>query len=80
MTIRDRITKLDDFLTHSDRELLTYAGKISAADARQKAEAEYDRYRKLLDAQPRRVDADFDQAAKEVQNLPRLKNPRQPEN
>lgn len=75
MTMRDWITKLDDFLKLSDRELLTHAGKISSADARLKAEGEYERYRKFLDAQPRRVDADFDQAAKEIQKLPRPKEP-----
>lgn len=78
MTMRDWITKLDDFLKLSDRELLSHAGKISAADARLKAEAEYERYRKFLDAQPRRVDADFDQAAKDIRRLVRMKEPEQP--
>ena len=32
-----------------------------------KAELEYDRYRKLEDAQPRQVDSDFDTAVKQLQ-------------
>jgi hypothetical protein len=68
MTMKDWIGKLDDFLQLSGRELLNHAGKISADDAREKAEAEFARYRKLIDSQPRQVDADFDQA---VKNLPK---------
>jgi len=63
MAMRDWIVKLDDFLKLSERELLQHAGKISAADAREKAEAEFDRYRRFLDRQPRRIDDDLDRAA-----------------
>jgi hypothetical protein len=71
MTMRDWIEKLDDFLKLSDRELLDHAGKITAESARAKAELEYDRYRALMDAQPRPVDADFEQAVKQLQQLPK---------
>jgi hypothetical protein len=71
MRMRDWITKLDEFLTLSGRELLGHAGKISAESAKAKAEQEYDRYRALIDAQPRRIDADFEQAAKQIQKMPR---------
>ncbi len=71
MTMRDWITKLDEFLRLSGRELLDHAGKISSESAKAKAEQEYDQYRILIDAQPRRVDADFEQAAKRIQKLPR---------
>ncbi|MBI5672309.1 MAG: virulence RhuM family protein [Nitrospirae bacterium] len=77
MTMRDWITKLDEFLRLSGRELLDHAGAISAESAKAKAEQEYDRYRALMDAQPRPVDADFEQAAKQIQKVPRsakLKN------
>lgn len=70
MTMRDWIEKLDDFLKLSGRELLGHAGKISAENARAKAEAEYERYRALVDAQPRPVDADFEQAAKLLKGKP----------
>ncbi len=78
MTMRDWITKLDEFLKLSGRELQDHAGKITADDAREKAESEYHNYRRLLDSQPRRVDDDLDQAAKELQKLPKPKTPRKP--
>lgn len=78
MTMADWIVKLDDFLKLSGRELLNHAGTISADDAKAKAELEYERYRKLLDSQPRRIDDDFDHAAKEVKKLPKRKNPGTP--
>jgi hypothetical protein len=73
MTMQDWITKLDEFLKLSDHELLDHAGKISAEQAKLKAELEYDHYRKLLDTQPRRVDADFEKAAAGLKKLPKLK-------
>lgn len=66
MTMRDWIAKLDEFLKLSEHELLDHAGKITAEQAQIKAELEYDRYRKLLDAQPRAVDLDFDKAVKKL--------------
>ena len=66
MTMRDWITKLDEFLKLSEHELLDHAGKISAEQAKAKAELEYDRYRKLVDTQPRPVDADFEQVVKQL--------------
>ena len=76
MTMRDWITKLDEFLKLSEHELLDHVGKISAESAKAKAELEYARYRTLLDAQPRRVDADFEKTAKALQKLPRPNNSR----
>ena len=70
MTMRDWIAKLDDFLKASGRELLDHAGQVSAEAARQKVELEYERYRALLDAQPRAVDAAFEKAVKELKKLP----------
>jgi hypothetical protein len=44
-----------------------------------KAELEYDRYRKLEDAQPRPVDADFDTAVKQLQKpAPKPQKKKQP--
>ena len=79
MAMRDWIVKLDDFLKLSGRELLQHAGKISAADAREKAEAEFDRYRRFLDSQPRRIDDDFERAANEIKKRPKPKKPRKPQ-
>jgi hypothetical protein len=78
MTMRNWIEKLDEFLKISGRELLDHAGKISAETARLKAEGEYDRYRVLADALPRPVDVDFEQAAKQIQQLPRPKTLKRP--
>jgi hypothetical protein len=76
MTMRDWVTKLDEFLKISGRKLLDHAGTISAEVAKAKAELEYDRYRALMDSQPRQVDADFEQAAKQIKKLPRPKKPK----
>ncbi len=46
MYMKDWIKKLNDFLTLNDREILDHAGKISAALAKELAEAEYEKYRK----------------------------------
>ena len=70
MTMQDWITKLDEFLKISGRKLLEHAGKISTESAKAKAELEYARYRTLLDAQPQRIDAEFEKAAKELKKLP----------
>jgi hypothetical protein len=78
MTMRDWITKLDEFLKLSEHELLDHAGKISAEQAKMKAELEYERYRALLDSQPRAVDLDFDKAVTELKKLPRSKKPKPP--
>ena len=75
MTMRDWIAKLDDFLKLSGREILQHGGAISAEDAKNKAEQEYARYKKLLDAQPRQIDKDFEQAAANLKKLPRPKSP-----
>ncbi|HEY4329550.1 MAG TPA: virulence RhuM family protein [Phycisphaerae bacterium] len=69
MTMSEWIAKLDDFLKLSGRTLLNHAGKISAEDAKVKAELEYARYRKVLDTERRKVDDDFDEAIKEIKKL-----------
>lgn len=73
MTMQKWIEKLDEFLRLSDRDLLNHAGKISSEAARLKAESEYDRYRALTDARPRPVDADFEQAVKQLQKVSKSK-------
>ncbi len=52
------------------RSVLDHAGKISAEQAKMKAELEYERYRLLLDSQPRAVDLDFAKAVTEIKKLP----------
>jgi hypothetical protein len=78
MSMRDWLTKLDEFLKISGRELLDHAGKISSEFAKTKAELEYTRYRALLAAQPQPVDADFEAAALALKKLPRPRQPKPP--
>ena len=78
MTMRDWITKLDEFLKLSEHELLDHAGKITAEQARMKADLEYNRYRTLMDAQPRAVDLDFEKAVTGLKKLPKPKKLKPP--
>ena len=45
MYMKDWIAKLEDFLRLSDREILTNAGSISAKLAKEKADAEYEKFK-----------------------------------
>jgi len=71
MTMHDWIVKLDEFLKLSEHELLDHAGKISTEQAKTKAEIEYDKYRRVLDAAPRAVDDEFENATKALKNQPK---------
>ena len=70
MRMEDWIGKLDDFVLLSDHDVLTHAGKITADQARQKAETEYQVYRNLLDDQPSAVDKHLADA---IQKLGQIK-------
>jgi hypothetical protein len=78
MTMQGWIVKLDEFLTISGRDLLDHGGSVSSESAKRKAELEYGRYRALLDAQPQRIDAEFEKAANDLRSLPRPKQPKPP--
>jgi hypothetical protein len=69
MTMVDWISKLDDFLKLSDREILTHAGKISHEAAREKAEAEFAVYKKQQVALPQPVDEHFARSLDELKTL-----------
>ena len=73
MTMLNWLTKLDEFLKISGRELLDHAGQISAANAKAKAELEYASYRKQQDLLPRAVDADFERVTKQLKAAPPAK-------
>ncbi len=66
MKMTDWIIKLDDFLKLGDHDLLTHAGKITAEQAKEKAELEYDHYRKVIDVQPTQVDKDLEAVMKKL--------------
>lgn len=65
MKMKDWITKLDEFLKISEREILTNAGTVSAEVAAQKAEIEFDKYRKEHD---KKMVSDFDLVVKELES------------
>ena len=67
MKMADWITKLDEFLKLSERELLRNAGSVSAEAAAQKAEEEFGKYRKEWG---KNYISDFDRAVKEINPLP----------
>lgn len=69
MYMRDWISKLDDFLRLSERDILTHAGKVSHDDALAGAAAEYEKYRKQQAALPCPVERHFDEAVEEVKRL-----------
>jgi hypothetical protein len=69
MKMADWIMKLDQFLKLSEKELLQNAGKVSAEEAAEKAETEFEKYR--LERNKNHI-SDFDRAIKEIQkNTPK---------
>jgi len=74
----DWIEKLNGFLTLNDRDILTHAGRISHEMAQSKAELEYDKFRALSSSMPRPVDADFEQATKDLKKLKRPAKSKRP--
>jgi hypothetical protein len=79
MHMADWIEKLNGFLTLNDRDILAHAGRISHEMAQAKAELEYDKFKALTASAPRAVDADFEQATKDLKKLPKPKKPKPPE-
>lgn len=59
ITMKDWIETLDGFLKLSKHEILSHAGKISAAMAEHKAAAEYEKYRQLHLNDLSRVEEDY---------------------
>jgi hypothetical protein len=78
MHMADWIEKLNGFLTLNDRDILTHAGRISHELAQAKAELEYDKFKALNTSAPRAVDADFEQATKDLKKLPIPRKPKSP--
>ena len=64
------ISKLDDFLRLSERDILEHAGSITHEAAILKAEAELSDYRALTAGEAQPVDRDFDEALKKLDGLP----------
>lgn len=67
MTMKDWISKLDDFLKLSDKDVLTHAGKISQKTASEIANKAYDEYSaKRLTS---KVEQDFEKTLEEIQAI-----------
>jgi hypothetical protein len=74
MYMRDWIAKLDDFLRLSGRNILKHAGKISAEEAQQKAEREFNKFEvKRRALEDTKANAEFamqmDDLAKQAKHL-----------
>lgn len=70
MYMKDWIQKLDEFLSLSGKDLLTHAGTVSAEIAKQKADSEYDKYRKRIQYELSPVEIHFIESfEKEVRHL-----------
>lgn len=65
MRMKDWISKLDEFLKLSEKGILDNAGKVSAKEAREKAESEFKKYKKMED---RTLESDFDREVKKLLN------------
>jgi hypothetical protein len=75
MYMADWITKLDDFLRLSEREILDHAGKVTHDEAVAKAELEYERFAAARVALPSPVERHFEEAARDVKQLEQKRRP-----
>ena len=69
MTMKDWVTKLDDFLKLSGRDLLTHAGRITHDVALRKAHEEYEKYRLMQLERPTQAEEDFAKAERELKHI-----------
>ena len=73
MYMADWVTKLDDFLRISERDLLRGAGAITHENALKKAHIEFDKYRQTLLNDKSLVEQHFENAIKEIKKIDREK-------
>jgi hypothetical protein len=73
MYMKDWLSKLDDFLKISEREILTHAGKISHEAAVAKASQEFDKYLQIHSDQPSMAERDFDKAVAQAKLIEKTK-------
>ena len=70
MKMQDWIKKLDEFLTISEKKLLHSAGSVSAKQAEEKANKEYEKYRVEQD---KNYISDFDREVKKLLEVEKKK-------
>lgn len=69
MYMRDWISKLDDFLRLSERDILLHAGSVSHKEAIEKARKEYETFHTRQIEQPSLVEKHFLEAIKDVKSM-----------
>lgn len=69
MYMKDWITKLDDFLRLSERDILTHAGKISNEAAIEHANTEFDKYKQRQLTEPSVAEKDFEKSLKQLERI-----------
>ena len=79
MAMADWIAKLDEFLSLADRAVLDHAGRVSQEQAKQKAEAEFEKFRAARINAESEVERAFAAASKRIEQTAKtLKKPRAP--
>jgi len=69
MHMKDWISKLDDFLRLSERDILTHAGKITHEAALEHANAEFDKFKQQQLAEKNAVEVHFETSLKKLEQL-----------
>ena len=69
MHMQDWISKLDDFLRLSERDILTHAGKISNESALEHANAEFDKFKQRHQVEPSVAERDFEKSLKKLEQI-----------
>lgn len=69
MKMQDWLDRLDQFLTMTGRELLGHAGTVSHEKAMLKAEAEFEKYRRMRLSEPTLVERHFVEMEEEVRRI-----------
>jgi hypothetical protein len=78
MTMSGWITKLDDFLKLSERDILTHAGRVSHAQAEEHARLEFEKYKEAISAEPSLVEKHFQEAIGAVNQLDKKRRGKSP--
>jgi hypothetical protein len=76
MHMADWVKKLDAFLMFNERNILTNAGKVSAAIAEEHAKREFEKFdRTRLEHEAAEPTSDFDRAVERIRRLGRIEGP-----
>ncbi len=76
MTMLSWVSKLDDFLRLSERDILTHAGRVSNDAALKKAHLEYEKFRQAQLMKPSAVEQHFTEAIVKSKRLEKTQKPK----